>query len=101
VTWNRYGEGGAIYLGTYLHEQGYRDLLGVALQRAGISPAFPVPAGCEVQRRYGLTFVFNHTGEGRVIDVPGGLVDALSGEPVADRLELAPDEVLVLKDRVR
>ncbi len=97
VTWNRYGEGGAIYLGTYLHEQGYRDLLGIALRRAAISPAFPVPAGCEVQRRHELTFVFNHTGEGRVIDVPGGFVHALSGEPVAGRLELAPDEVLVLK----
>ena len=45
--------------------------------------------------------MFNHTDEGRVIDVPSGLVDALSGEPVAGRLELAPDEVLVLKGGVR
>jgi beta-galactosidase len=101
VTWNRYGEGGVIYLGTYLHEQGYRDLLGIALQRAGITPTFPVPAGCEVHRRHGLTFVFNHTSEGNIINVPSGLLDALSGEPVAGRLELAPDEVLVLKGGVR
>ena len=96
ITWNRYGEGGVIYLGTYPQDGGYRDLLGHALERAGVRPAFAVPPGCEVQMRHGLTFVFNHTDREHIVDVPDGLVDALDGAPASGRIGLAPDEVLVL-----
>jgi beta-galactosidase len=98
VTWNRSGEGGAMYLGTYLDERGCRDLLHAALERAGIQPSLSLPPGCEAQRRHGLTFLFNHTDTEKIAEVPEGLVDALSGEPVAGRLDLNPDQVLVLKD---
>lgn len=101
LTWNHYGEGGAMYLGTYLHEHGYRDLLDAACERAGIQPAFSLPPGCEAQRRHGLTFVFNHTEERKTVELPEGLVDALGDEPAAGRLDLNPDQVLVLKDGQR
>jgi beta-galactosidase len=98
LTWNRYGRGGALYLGTYLHEEGYGDLLDIALERTGIRQAFTVPPGCEVQKRHGLTFVFNHTDANKTVEVPEGLVDALGGEPAAGRRDLTADGVLVLKD---
>jgi beta-galactosidase GanA len=90
-----------MYLGTYLEEQGYHDLFDLVLARAGIQPIFSLPPGCEAHRRHGLTFVFNHTDTEKTAEVPVGFVDALSGEPVAGRLDLNPDQVLVLKDGPR
>lgn len=91
ITERRVGRGRVIYVGTALEARGARDLMGWLSQELGLRPAFPVPAGVEVVRRWrgspsgeneALLFVLNHNPHPVSVDLPGQFVDLLSGKSV-------------------
>lgn len=97
VTERRLGEGRVIYVGTALEARGARDLFGWLCQDLGLGPAFPVPEGVEVTRRWrkrltgedeALVFVLNHNAHPVSVRLPGSFVDLLSGAALAGSAEL-------------
>ncbi len=97
ITRNRHGAGYVLYLGTYLDAGGVADVLRLALEHAGIATPWRVPPGCEVTRAGGMTFLFNHTDEDKIVWVPDGWVDVRDATKRTGLVTMAPNQVLLLR----
>lgn len=99
VTRHRFGAGTSFYLGTRLKAEGLAWVLAEACREAGVEPALETPAGVEAVRRTqdgtGYLVLLNHTDQSVQVEAEG--FDLARGEPVGGRLELAPRDVVFLR----
>ncbi|WP_435736607.1 beta-galactosidase [Cellulosimicrobium sp. PMB13] len=101
VTRHVHGAGEAWYVATVPDEGLLGDVLGAALDRAGVAPVLPAAddaPGVEVVRRGDVLFVLNHTTGPVTVPVGGHLLDLLTGRPVDDAVRLAAHDVAALVD---
>ncbi|HMD84829.1 MAG TPA: beta-galactosidase [Terriglobia bacterium] len=101
VTENVYGAGRVYYVGTETSSQDfYQQLVGSALERAGIARGPFVPEGLQVAEREKagkqIIFVLNYTGETQKVPMGKALRDALNGEMQPVEISLAPYGVKIL-----
>ena len=84
VTERRLGEGRVIYVGTARKPGGPGTCSGGSARTWGLGPAFPVPEGWRVTRRWrkrltgedeALVFVLNHNAHPVSVRLPGSFVD--------------------------
>ena len=91
----------AWYVSTWLDDPSYERLIAQVLQAAGIVPP-ELPQGVELTtRRSGNTrwrFLLNHTDHPAVI--PGGGLDLVTGQTLADEAPLAAGAWAVLRDQI-
>lgn len=95
ITSRKFGQGNAVYVGTYLTESLVGGLVQQVFSRAGIEPLVPnLPGNVEVSQREGegrrLLFLLNCDNERvEVVSAPQG-TDLVSGAPCTGRVELEP-----------
>ena len=98
ITWNRYGKGSVVCLGTYLDDRGYRDVLTKVVHETGSGVPWQMPPECEVTHLGDITFLFNHTSEDRVVRIPRDMVGMGEAAVQAGPVTLPPNHVMVLRD---
>jgi beta-galactosidase len=101
ITLNRYGQGKAVYVGTFGDEVFYDLLTGWLLDLAEIEPTLIVPPGVEVAERWQgdkrRLFVLNHTSSEQILFLDGELADLLVGpEKIDGSISIPPLGVLLL-----
>jgi beta-galactosidase len=98
ITRHGYGKGQAFYVSARLSPSGTAALLAVVSSAAGLAPS-DLPPEVEVVRRHSdageYLIAINH-GQSDVV-VPGDGVELLTGDPVADGLEVPAGSVRVLR----
>ncbi|MFJ2770825.1 beta-galactosidase [Streptomyces sp. NPDC087300] len=98
VTRHVHGAGVARYVSCHLPDD-IGDVLGPALDEAGVTPCAPVPEGVEATVRHGADasylFLLNHTDGPVSVDADGS--DLLTGAPVRGAVRLAPLGAAVLR----
>jgi beta-galactosidase len=99
---NRFGKGTAYYIGTVIKEESfYNALMNDVLRTAGIKALLNPPDGVEVTTRQGkgkkLLFLVNHTEESKVVHVPRGKRELISGNATTGRMTLDAYGVAVVK----
>jgi beta-galactosidase len=102
LTRNRCGRGWGYYVGANMAEDAFYDaLVAEVLRRSGVAPAVQPPAGVEASVREGggkrLVFLINHTEEKKVVAVPKGKTELLSGKTTGAKIELDRYGVAVIK----
>ena len=101
ATFNRIGDGHAVYIGTAGNRALYDTLAPWLLKLSGTSTLFKLSEGLEVtERRQGdacLRFILNHSDQARRISVRGH--DLLTNTDLGGEVELPPKGVLVLQQR--
>jgi len=102
VVRNPFGKGTAYYVGTVVKEESfYNALISDVLKTAGVKPILNPPDGVEATIRQGkgkrLLFLMNHTEETRIVQVPKGKRDLVSGDTTTGALTLAAYGVAVVK----
>ena len=102
ATRNTFGKGKAYYVGTVVKERAFYDALVADVLKAGrVRPVATPPEGVEVSVRQGagkkLLFVVNHTEETKVVNVPAGKRELLTGRQTAGELRLGRYDVAVIK----
>jgi beta-galactosidase len=94
--------GRAIYVGALAGPDFYGPLFDWLLPQVEVQPLMNTPPGVEAKARVGpegqIVFVLNHTDRPAMVMLPGGYVDALTGEPAGQSLELGPREVRILHE---
>jgi beta-galactosidase len=104
ATRNHFKKGVAYYVGSVIQEPEFYDrLIAEVLRAAGVEPIVQPPEGVEVSVRESdrarLLFLLNHTEEQKVVEIPAGKRELLTGSETQDRLELGPYDVAVIKLR--
>ncbi len=102
ATRNKYGKGTGWYVGTVVKEPEFYDkLIASVLADAKVRPVVRPPEGVEVSVRQGagkrVLFLVNHTEEKKVVTVPTGKRDLLSGKLTKGELTLGRHDVAVIK----
>ena len=94
--------GRAIYVGVLAGPDFYGPLFDWLLPLVEIEPWLATPPGVEAAAQVGpagLTlFLLNHTETPAMVSLPVNYVDALTGEPVSEELELEPRQVKILRE---
>jgi len=95
LTRNPCGEGAAYYVGAVIEEDSFYDrVAALALRDGGIEPLLVPPAGVEVSTREGegrrIVFLLNHTAEDRVVPLPPGKPELISGKTSGAAWTLEP-----------
>jgi beta-galactosidase len=97
ITRNTFGKGSAYYIAARCESRLADDLLGNLVQTLNLSRALPtdLPDGVNVQRRFTdrgqeVLFVLNFTEQEQTVQIPAGLTDVSTSEPVRETLTLAP-----------
>ncbi len=98
------GKGSVIYVGSIPHAEAWGPLLQILLGEVKAPYRLDIPAGVEIAHRRGerkeLTFILNHTGELKVIELGDRrFKDLLGGREATGRFELAPYAVAILDAR--
>ncbi len=101
ITFNRFGSGGAYYIGTCLGPDGMDWILGRACEDADVRAPLPAPSGVEVLLREGpggaYLFLLNHNPEATTIKLERTMRDLLTGEMHNRSIGLPAYGVAVLK----
>ncbi|MHB0999223.1 MAG: beta-galactosidase [Armatimonadota bacterium] len=102
ITRNRFGDGTAYYLGTWLESSCLREILKHLLKDAGVShPPFAIPEGVEFIRRTGddgeIYFLLNWLKTPQEISLDGRYYDLMQDQPHDIDLRLPPYGVAVLR----
>jgi beta-galactosidase len=103
VTRRAYGEGTAFYIGTEPDMTGIRKVLDIVVEEAGVQPVLPnVPEGIEAAPRSAadgreLIFVINHQDGAQTLPLADRYVDLITDQELSGQVELAPQDVLVLR----
>jgi beta-galactosidase len=101
ITLNTFGEGQAIYLGTFGTEQLYEVLLGWIFQQKGIYNDIEIPPEVEMTERWkdGERFIFlmNHSNQEHNLGLDECVINLLDGSGLASDVKLAPRDVAVLQ----
>jgi beta-galactosidase len=102
ITRNYYGQGQAIYVGTFGDTQLYLTLLNWLLQDLGIQSTFSAPEGVEVTARWQtdqrILFILNHTTLPQMITLPRQYINLLEVQQVSGTISLNAHDVLVLME---
>jgi beta-galactosidase len=102
ITRNFYGQGQAIYVGTFGDTQLYSTLLGWLLLDLGIQRTFTAPEGVEVaerwQKDHRILFILNHTTQSQVITLPRQYTKLFNEQSINGYVTVAPHDVLVLME---
>ena len=102
LTEHQFGEGKAYYIATQGSDELLHGLAALMCREANVTPVMNAPDGVEVTRRVrddgrAAYFLLNHTDQSQQVTLPSGPFTALlSGEEVADTLEIAARDVVVL-----
>lgn len=100
ITRHGYGQGVAYYVGTRPAASGMAWLLDRVCAEADVQPAYAVPEGVEVVRRYSetaaLLYLLNHRPASVEIALDEPADDLLSGQRLTDRITLEPYGVAIL-----
>ena len=104
ITLNRFGQGAAIYLGSYFSAQNAAPLLALLREYAPISPLGEADEFVEITCRHSaerrLIFALNHTGQAQNVEaLPQGL-ELLSGQNCDGALQLPPYGVAIVETRL-
>ena len=102
ATRNAYGKGWGYYVGTIAKEPDFYDRLAAdVLEKAGAQPVVTPPEGVEASVREGegrkLLFIINHTEEEKVVAVPAGKLELVSGQQTTGELHIGRYDVAVIK----
>ena len=102
VTRNACGKGAGWYCGTVAREPAFYDkLIAAMLKDAGVRAVCRPPAGVEASVRQGagkrLLFVINYTEDKKIVTVPAGKKDLLTGRTTGRTLALGRFGVAVIK----
>jgi beta-galactosidase len=102
ITLNRYGQGKAVYVGTFGDGALYEMLAGWLLNMANVQRMITAPPGVEVAERWlgnkRVLFVLNHTERPQEITLDGPYVNLLDGSALLQgTVVVAPRDVLVLQ----
>ncbi|MCE5327702.1 MAG: beta-galactosidase [Planctomycetaceae bacterium] len=102
VTRNAYGKGIGWYCGTVVKEpEFYHKLIAALLADAKIRPVVTPPPGVEASMREGagkkLLFLMNYTEEPKIVFVPAGKKELLTGAMTKESIELPRFGVAVVK----
>ncbi len=102
ATRNRYGRGAGYYVGTVIKEEAFYDkLMADVLKTARLRTLVAPPAGVEATVREGkkkkLLFLINHMEEARVVMVPPGKKELITGKTTGSTLTLGAYDVAVIK----
>ena len=106
ITKNHFGKGTTYYVGTKTSsEEFYRRIMTSALTDAGIKPAEVLPYGVQVATRekagHKIYFVLNYEDKTKTVPMGERLVNAFTGQPEPENVEIAPYDVKVLTTHVR
>jgi beta-galactosidase len=100
ITLNPYGNGKAIYIGTFGDALMYERLSGWLINLAGVHPAMNAPVGVEVSERWQgeerLLFVMNHSADEAKVTLDGEYTNLLNGAKLNGKVVLPGREVWVL-----
>lgn len=100
ITLNQFGNGQAVYVGTFGGDNLYELLARWVLDLADVTPLLNVPAGVEVTERWQgaqrLLFMLNHTDRPQIILCPEAYHNLLDQRVLEGEVSLAPYEVLIL-----
>ncbi|BCM88499.1 beta-galactosidase BgaA [Abditibacteriota bacterium] len=104
LTLNRFGQGAAIYVGSYFSEQNTAPLLALLREHAPIESLGEADELIEITCRHclerRLTFALNHTGQPQQVRaLPAGL-ELISSQMCGGVLELAPYGVAIIETRL-
>jgi beta-galactosidase len=104
ITYNEYGNGKAIYVGTMSHPAFYQDLIAWVRQMCGLAPIMRVPDSVEVSLRQRgeqkIYFLLNHHHASVRIQFFKPMHDVLTGDTFAGNYDLQPHGILVLDENV-
>ena len=96
--WNR-GRGRGYYLGALLTQEGYDAFYQALARDCRLRPLLDLPAGVYVTaRQHGrrrVYFINNPSPQSRTLELKKPLKHALTGQPLAPKLRLAPFDVIV------
>jgi beta-galactosidase len=103
ITWNSYGKGRVLYVGTLGEAALFGVLADWLLDHTGVQPVLSVPAGVEATARWQdgrrLLFVLNHTGQEQTVELEHTYTTLLEGTSLAAGAKtLPPREVWLLVD---
>jgi beta-galactosidase len=98
---NRFGQGAAIYIGTYLTDGNAEAIFDVVLKHVKTAPLAKAAPGVEISCRSAkdrrLFFVLNHHAKSqRVTGLPGG-TELISGKKCGGNLSVKPFDVAVVE----
>jgi len=101
ITINQYGQGKAIYVGTFGDKELYDTLADWVLRLTGLQRSISAPAGIEVTERWQgdrrLLFILNHTARCHEITLDGNYTNLLDGSSrVRGTVVIPPHDVLIL-----
>jgi beta-galactosidase len=100
ITFNAFGDGKVIYIGTMGDTSFYNFIVEWLLELADIKPLLPTPTGIEVTERWQgdqcLLFVLNHNSIVSEISLDDTYTDLLSEKTLSGTVSLDPREVLIL-----
>jgi beta-galactosidase len=86
ITWNNYGQGRVLYVGTLGQPPLFDTLAGWLLEQDGSQPAVAAPQGVEVMARWQngkcLLFVLNHTGQDQTIELERSYTNLLNNAAI-------------------
>lgn len=102
VTKASFGSGRAYYIGTQPTQECSEMLTEMIADQAGVAPGIETPEGIDASVRVGesaeLLFLTNHTKQPASLPRPREFtIDAISGEPAKDTIELDSYDVAVLR----
>jgi beta-galactosidase len=101
VTYNRFGKGQSLYVGTLGGDPLHDTLVDWALDNSGIRPGLSTPPGVEAVERwhgnYRFLFLLNHTGQAQEIEADTSYLDIISGAVFKRFITIAPYDVLILE----
>jgi len=102
LTAHQFGQGKAYYIATQGSDELLHGLVALLCREANVVPVMAAPEGVEATKRVradgrAAYFLLNHTDQSqRIMLPPGTFTMLLSGEEVADKLEIAARDVVVL-----
>jgi beta-galactosidase len=101
ITVHSHGRGLVYYVGVYLDEDAQQALMDHIVRMAGIRAVLETPAGVEARVRVApdgekIYILVNHEREEQWVPLPWPAHEHLGGQPVADKLKLAPYGVAIL-----
>ncbi len=103
ITWNRFGNGQVVYVGTLGDHALYQTLAPWLLQLSEVHSVLAAPEGVEVTERrqanQRVLFLLNHTGQPQSVRLDGYYRDLISqAQPIVETVDIAPRDVRVLAE---
>ena len=103
ITFNNYGQGRAIYIGTLGDDALHDTIVDWALKSISLHAPLPTPPGVELTERWQgdqrLLFLLNHTNETQEVPLTAAYLELLSNTIVNEIVKMPPYGVSVLREQ--